>query len=1242
MESKPILLVKQLYSNHSPSLHKLSLDKDLNPNHSTNLPLLDQYVVEMKEFDLCSSSAWEDIRDWCFGDNSEIEIANPYSNQNMLNKSNRFNEIDDSVKDPLKEEKYYSIEHNNTISIPELSFFETNLTDRSVNLTQEYKITDLQGGNVYFIRGKKISSENIIHNNLKNALVPEKLKRNLLSLDTKRIIDSLKNISSTSSNKEKKKLDFSKRYVQKFPKRSLTEEERNILTRLTNFDDKNQDFYFELANFNFNETILMIFEESLSDYMTETLPTQGMLNSFKEREPYSSASPYIEPVFYKYDTIDVFSSHLILAAYKNEIERFKAIYEYIDLSGISPPLVKNIKFKDSFERNVLHFVNSIELASYILDKDPDLFDMLDSEKLSPLAHAIYKNLPEVTRFYLKRIIEKPTLPIEKYSTTYTLFSIAIYQSSPELIKIMYESKLFDPKVKDKTNNTTPLFLASIFMKNDICETIIKLWGKDSGINTPVWDSGLTPLIAAITSKNNTLAIFLIENGADLNYYDFEDNSIFFHIFKWKNEEIGVELIKRGYKPFLYKNIEISSLTIRYKLGFHLIADEIDKRDNIYEKRISDNTNEDPFKRFCNSILYEDIQNVKELCQNNRDFVTNIQKFTFQSPLHIACSTGNEKIVKILIDNGADISIKNALGFTVSHISNLFNHSHLLPLFNQKPSIKDYSKTSIKNTHSLSANRWLINPITLRDKKFEYFLEKHSYITTIDDSLIQRITQLYTHLPKYKSLTCNIECCSTFSGINIGFNQLESVYLYDPNINMLSLYDYFRTKDFDKFQLDTIDQLKIDILTKIAFLLTILHKSNISHGSISPTTIKIIEIDQYNIEVLLHGYELQTDKMQDDLKSFGEIAFPLLFIQEWKNRHNTKVKSTLVESYELIYEIMDGTISYESVLTKLYSIRKQQWNSIIDKLLELKNHHPNNLQVEMYIKNAVLLQESAIKEEKTNFEYLKKLTYNQFTPYYFNSWIADTEKVISTIEKKVSITNEEKATLKNTINFIKYPMTSVLDRNDTCNIISKLLSIKEEDRTLALDILRGLFSNGETLQYFVSEKSELIESILISLKNVKNPSYITFGIRLICNIFSEVDGINWILLHRDLIYDIITVCISEEKPTSKLALAALICNMSYILPSNCEQLLNKFQILIWEQIIITIKNPKKFESTINDQLLERFLTSFLFILKKTTNYSFPNSFEVLDSIHKLFPSLSQSANAIAIYLFESNHMYWDNH
>ncbi|WP_342273365.1 ankyrin repeat domain-containing protein [Spiroplasma endosymbiont of Acasis viretata] len=188
---------------------------------------------------------------------------------------------------------------------------------------------------------------------------------------------------------------------------------------------------------------------------------------------------------------------------------------------------------------------------------------------------------------------------------------------------------------------------------------------EKGADPNIKDVGGTPLQIAVSNFNNNIEIvkLLLENDADINIQNkYGNNTILDVLFKNNKIEIIKEiLIKKIINDYNEKKY-IDILLIYFSkyndiLSFKWLNENFKIDSNIEDK-----------ETFCSPLYYavnnNNIEIVKLLLENDADI--NEQDINGSTPLHWAIECNNIEIVKLLLENDADINEQDINGCAPLH------------------------------------------------------------------------------------------------------------------------------------------------------------------------------------------------------------------------------------------------------------------------------------------------------------------------------------------------------------------------------------------------------------------------------------------------------------------------------------------------------------------------------------------------------------------------------------------------
>ena len=426
------------------------------------------------------------------------------------------------------------------------------------------------------------------------------------------------------------------------------------------------------------EKIILAYTKMKGDERSETfqaiLNNQDLYEILKElsRNDKEDIVVYILSEFFFESKKEGFDENLFANEGKGKEEKFKDLYflaikkgQIRILEALNKQELNFNKFLDS-EGNtglILAVINSnIQMAKFFLKYYHEMIEKKNNHNHTPLLLSVYNN-DNLMFFLLANNIDNPitgenslyelairneNLDIINYLNSYKnkkifnfkpsrlLLHYAVCQSSLEVFKTIADIlKEYDYKIQ--TTLETPLHWAAMKGNYYIVKELLKLY-KENQIEIDQKNCyGVTPFMLANLRQDKYICELFYENVADINHQDNEGNSIV-HLMaalgdvKWIN--------------FMIKKFNVNCYLIN-------------------------NHGNTPF---IEAILNENIECVqffiRMFCNNkNPQFaISNINwknKYG-QTPLHAAVFTGNIKIIKILLENKADIAAIDANELTPYH------------------------------------------------------------------------------------------------------------------------------------------------------------------------------------------------------------------------------------------------------------------------------------------------------------------------------------------------------------------------------------------------------------------------------------------------------------------------------------------------------------------------------------------------------------------------------------------------
>jgi ankyrin repeat protein len=202
---------------------------------------------------------------------------------------------------------------------------------------------------------------------------------------------------------------------------------------------------------------------------------------------------------------------------------------------------------------------------------------------------------------------------------------ACCNSNLELVKLLL-SKGADPNIQDTYFNTPLIYVCNDY-ENDNTKNIVKML-IESGSNLDIQDYyGKTALMLSVEYGNYDICKMLIESGSNINICDLEKRSSLMIACEYFHENIIQLLLENGANPDLSTDDGKTAL---------LFVTEKESEEMV-------------------SLILSYSRNKKELI--NKHYEEN------RNPLTMSQFHQKNNILKIFIDNGADVNVKNIYGFT---------------------------------------------------------------------------------------------------------------------------------------------------------------------------------------------------------------------------------------------------------------------------------------------------------------------------------------------------------------------------------------------------------------------------------------------------------------------------------------------------------------------------------------------------------------------------------------------------
>ncbi len=242
---------------------------------------------------------------------------------------------------------------------------------------------------------------------------------------------------------------------------------------------------------------------------------------------------------------------------------------------------------------------------------------------------------------------------------------------------------------EKYNKNEPLvFLLHYAVDNGYFEIVEYLLQHGADVNLKDIN-GCTPLQIAVANSDNDIEIvkLLIENGADINAQDENNCTILDYAFNNNRIEIIKEILKYDNINDINKKKYIDILLIYFSkyndiLSFRWLNENFKINANIEDKKSR-------YTPLQIAVKNNNIEMVKLLLENHAD--VNLKDINGCTPLHWAVECNNIEIVKLFIENGAGINAQDETLATTLYLSIYTKNIEMVKLLLENgadPNIKD--------------------------------------------------------------------------------------------------------------------------------------------------------------------------------------------------------------------------------------------------------------------------------------------------------------------------------------------------------------------------------------------------------------------------------------------------------------------------------------------------------------------------------------------------------------------------
>lgn len=450
---------------------------------------------------------------------------------------------------------------------------------------------------------------------------------------------------------------------------------------------------------------------------------------------------------------------------------------------------------------------NLEAVEILVKKGANI-NMKDKNDCTPLMHAAFYNKPEITKFLLS--LQKVNVN-DIDNKGYTAFHRACEEKSLEVVKILVEAKDIDLTIPDNKGY-------SAFHKI-YNEEILQFLVDNKHFKNLKTKDGLTPLMKAAKSQphqhheyKEILEILLNSNDAinTINQTDNEGNTALHFIIGNYYHKDGVIVAK-----FLENKADIT---------------------------IKNNEGDTPFKV---AVEQGELEIVK-LFLNPLYKIDNNDKI---DAFHYACGNNDQNLVKLFIENGMPIDVKDQDGVTpfIKCVNSL--SKKVLPiLIKNGTDILEKDKDGNTATDLLIKNYVKTRDVEKLEKKDYYTMDhfKSGYINFLK-MLIEKGVNLPTQNEQFKTFLSDVVMyCSKEDIINL--SKIEGINLDFSCTNAKGQTRlHLACKNSDKEMVEFLIEKGVDITIKDSFGIIPIVWAISSSGLSSPKIVQIL-LDQNKLDI----------------------------------------------------------------------------------------------------------------------------------------------------------------------------------------------------------------------------------------------------------------------------------------------------------------------------------------------------------------------------------------------------------
>ncbi|OXU17052.1 hypothetical protein TSAR_006359 [Trichomalopsis sarcophagae] len=228
---------------------------------------------------------------------------------------------------------------------------------------------------------------------------------------------------------------------------------------------------------------------------------------------------------------------------------------------------------------------------------------------------------------------------------------------------------------------SPLWMAMLYSYDDISEFLVRagadinerfslhFCGKKCNYTINGINGGKTSLLHLAVARNHEAHVKLfLDYGADINYQDTfgKESALQYAVFR-KFISLATILIYRG------ANLESANVDGMTSLHTALIIGDVDLIKMLIQRGANVKAVDNSGKTALHFIAESNVENV-EIAEQLLNMGLRINQTEFKrnlGPLHVALLTGKDKLVKLFVRHGADVTAKISNGVSPLSLANLY-------------------------------------------------------------------------------------------------------------------------------------------------------------------------------------------------------------------------------------------------------------------------------------------------------------------------------------------------------------------------------------------------------------------------------------------------------------------------------------------------------------------------------------------------------------------------------------------